>query len=103
MQSKQRKGVEETILGPMLAPLDMLAEAGPGAAVLDAERALALRPCANLGCTNLAGPAEHDLPSQACSRCHVLRYCSRDCQLEAWPSHRRVCPFLQQPTRAAAA
>ena len=26
-----------------------------------------------------------------CPRCHKVRYCSRECQVAWWPSHRRQC------------
>jgi MYND finger len=26
-----------------------------------------------------------------CSRCHIYRYCSLECQREDWPNHRAVC------------
>ena len=26
-----------------------------------------------------------------CSRCHIYRYCSRECQCQDWPSHREAC------------
>ena len=28
---------------------------------------------------------------RTCSRCHLVPFCSRECQREAWPKHRRVC------------
>jgi hypothetical protein len=34
-----------------------------------------------------------------CVRCKVDRYCSRDCQKAAWPSHKENCtPFSTEPT-----
>merc|ERR1719397_1195306 len=26
-----------------------------------------------------------------CGRCHIMPYCSRDCQLEHWSSHKKIC------------
>lgn len=26
-----------------------------------------------------------------CSRCHLIKYCSRDCQAAAWPEHKQLC------------
>ena len=26
-----------------------------------------------------------------CSRCHIVRYCSKDCQVKHWPEHRLKC------------
>jgi hypothetical protein len=31
---------------------------------------------------------------KTCARCHSVVYCSRDCQLAAWPSHKRDCKRL---------
>jgi hypothetical protein len=31
-----------------------------------------------------------------CARCHAARYCSKACQVEAWPRHKReVCDLVQ--------
>ena len=29
-----------------------------------------------------------------CSKCKVARYCSRECQVENWKEHRRMCAML---------
>lgn len=30
----------------------------------------------------------------ACSKCHVFKYCGRDCQRADWPTHRPLCTML---------
>ncbi len=56
--------------------------------------ALAVRPCANPGCTNLAGCSEGRLRVRRCSGCRAVRYCSRACQQEDWASHSKLCGRL---------
>lgn len=60
--------------------------------------ARALKPlrCAHLGCTNVAGSSEADLPSRLCSACRQVRYCSAECAAAAWRQHRPACKLLQQ-------
>ncbi|KAL1982084.1 hypothetical protein VTN96DRAFT_1797 [Rasamsonia emersonii] len=56
-------------------------------------------PCANTGrdedspCPNQA--------TKACKDCHLVQYCSRDCQVAHWPVHKRDCKskLLQQTWR----
>jgi len=47
--------------------------------------------CARAGCG-----AVESCPKafKTCARCHSVVYCSRDCQLAAWPSHKRDCKRL---------
>ncbi|EJD51619.1 hypothetical protein AURDEDRAFT_120897 [Auricularia subglabra TFB-10046 SS5] len=33
-----------------------------------------------------------------CSRCHTVRYCSRDCQRRAWKTHKQACTSFNGPT-----
>lgn len=49
--------------------------------------------CGHLGCTNLAGVSEAALPTLLCSGCRRVRYCSAQCQREAWVDggHSSVC------------
>jgi hypothetical protein len=58
-----------------------------------------LRCCCNhTGCTNLSGVSELELvgkPNSRCSGCKSSFYCSRECQIAAWPLHKRVCKRLQ--------
>jgi hypothetical protein len=44
-------------------------------------------------CTRAGCGAVESCPKafKRCSRCHSVVYCSRDCQLAAWPSHKRDC------------
>ncbi|KAJ5697794.1 MYND domain protein [Penicillium malachiteum] len=37
-------------------------------------------------------------PLQRCSRCHLTRYCSRECQQTDWFRHRRNCPLPRPET-----
>jgi hypothetical protein len=68
--------------------------------------ALPLRHCCNNpGCVNLGGLSEAGLVAGAgsrCSRCRACYYCSRECQLAAWPLHKPVCKQLQAAATAAA-
>ncbi|GAB4815512.1 hypothetical protein N2152v2_002558 [Parachlorella kessleri] len=57
-------------------------------------RALALRPCANPMCTNVRGCSEGRLRGRRCSGCGVVRYCSRECQLQHWQQHGPLCATL---------
>ncbi|KZV84397.1 hypothetical protein EXIGLDRAFT_727270, partial [Exidia glandulosa HHB12029] len=57
------------------------------------------RICARYGCSarDIAG----SFPQ--CSRCKVLRYCTRECQLRDWKEgapvpHKKVCPFILEVT-----
>jgi hypothetical protein len=69
--------------------------------------ALPLRHCCNNpGCINLGGLSEAGLVAGAgsrCSRCRACYYCSRECQLAAWPLHKPVCKRLQAAEAATAA
>jgi hypothetical protein len=49
---------------------------------------LGLATCANAGCG-----AKESCPKafKTCARCHSVVYCSRNCQLAAWPAHKRDC------------
>ena len=57
-------------------------------------RALASRPCANLLCTNVRGCSEGRLRGRRCSGCGVVRYCSRECQVQHWHQHGPMCASL---------
>jgi hypothetical protein len=67
--------------------------------------ALPLRHCCNNpGCLNLGGLSEAALVAGAgsrCSRCRACYYCSRECQLAAWPLHKPVCKRLKEAEAAA--
>ena len=40
--------------------------------------------CAAAGCAS-------EEASSVCSRCQVVRYCSRECQLADWKAHKPAC------------
>ncbi|KAF8147768.1 ankyrin repeat-containing domain protein [Mycena galopus ATCC 62051] len=40
-------------------------------------------------CCDACGKIEASLKN--CGRCRVARYCSSECQLKAWPSHKKTC------------
>jgi hypothetical protein len=50
-----------------------------------------LASCARAGCG-----AVESCPKafKHCSKCRTAVYCSRECQLAAWPSHKRDCKRL---------
>jgi hypothetical protein len=52
--------------------------------------------CWNTGCVNLAGGSEDRLPLMKCAGCHVAKYCSSQCQVQAWQhDHKNTCqPML---------
>lgn len=50
--------------------------------------------CCNLGCENLQGPSEASVRTWLCAGCRRARYCSLECQRNAWDSHRNVCGRL---------
>ena len=47
-----------------------------------------------MGCTNLAGGSEAELPTKRCSGCWVARFCSAECSKAAWRAHKQVCRQL---------
>lgn len=57
-------------------------------------RALATLPCACPGCCRVRRPGESTLPSKRCSGCLVSRYCSAECQREAWKDHKPGCRLI---------
>ena len=57
-------------------------------------RALAVRPCAHLGCTNVRGASEGRLRGRRCAGCRVTRFCCEACRDAAWPQHAAVCWLL---------
>jgi hypothetical protein len=60
--------------------------------------------CNNPACTKLGVLSEAELVAGAgsrCSRCRASFYCSRECQLAAWPLHKPVCKRLQAAAAGA--
>ena len=60
------------------------------------EACLATLPCGNPLCTNMSGCSEGRLRGRRCGGCRAVRYCSRECQGEAWSAHSLVCKQLEQ-------
>eukprot|EP00986_Skeletonema_menzelii_P013044 scaffold7396_cov127-Skeletonema_menzelii.AAC.7 len=48
--------------------------------------------CCNHGCSLPFGKTERSL-TECCSRCRTANYCSRKCQVAAWPGHKVECTF----------
>jgi hypothetical protein len=47
--------------------------------------------CHVLGCWNLSREA-----LKLCSRCKIVSYCSRECQVKDWPDHKKNCKVLAE-------
>ena len=49
--------------------------------------------CCNEGCDHSA--------DTFCSACHIVKYCSKECQKVCWPSHKKICKgvilFIHKP------
>ena len=52
--------------------------------------------CSNMACVNLEGMSETRAAGKWCSGCKVVRYCSRECQVAHWRSHKGLCKRLQE-------
>ena len=60
--------------------------------------------CFNPACTNLSGPSELALKTQACGGGCGVRYCSPECQAQGWrDGHRLSCRRLRDRRVAAVA
>jgi hypothetical protein len=62
--------------------------------LLQREAALATRPCANLGCTNIAVSSEGKLKGLRCAGCATVRYCCIPRARADWPQHKPACRLL---------
>ncbi len=63
----------------------------------------AARRCCHMGCTNLAGGSEAELPTKRCSGCSMARFCSEECSQAAWRAgHKQVCRLLASQASMAA-
>uniref|UniRef100_A0A7S0X3B3 MYND-type domain-containing protein n=1 Tax=Chlamydomonas leiostraca TaxID=1034604 RepID=A0A7S0X3B3_9CHLO len=51
-------------------------------------------PDAPSGCSYCGGPGEPSL--KQCSKCHVAKYCCKECQADHWPVHKTVCKLLKR-------
>ena len=71
------------------------ARTGRYAVALDDGKELSLKAecVARNGCA-AAGCASEEA-SSVCSRCHAVRYCSRECQRTDWKAHKPVCKAAQ--------
>ena len=47
-----------------------------------------------LGICYNCGEKKERLSLMVCSKCRVFQYCSRECQIEDWPSHKCTCDVL---------
>ena len=52
--------------------------------------------CSNPACVSLAGVSEVAVSNKACTGCKVVYYCSRECQVDHWKVHKRLCKQLKQ-------
>ena len=39
----------------------------------------------------ICGNVEKEIKFKKCGRCQYVRYCSRECQIKDWSSHKHVC------------
>jgi hypothetical protein len=62
--------------------------------LLQREAALATRPCAHLGCTNMAGSSEAELKGLLCAGCMAVRYCGAQCARADWAQHKPACRLV---------
>jgi len=69
------------------------------AAVNAAMTAPGLRSCALAGCGAKEAHPQH---FKRCSACKLVVYCSKEHQLEAWPSHKAACKAARKAADAAA-
>jgi hypothetical protein len=96
-----RRMLDELWHSPQLASRRLRwAETSPIQWQLDSEsRQRAAADVARLGlakCARADCGAVESCPKafKTCARCHSVVYCGRDCQLVAWPSHKRECKRL---------
>ncbi|EEB05886.1 zf-MYND type zinc finger protein [Schizosaccharomyces japonicus yFS275] len=57
-----------------------------------------IRRCANLMCDKWE---EHNRQFAKCRRCRRTKYCSKRCQHQAWPGHRRWCKAIVRESRSS--
>jgi len=50
---------------------------------------LDVAPCANVRSASVEGCTKRG--AQQCSKCHLVRYCSKECQVEHWQTHKSDC------------
>ncbi|KAF7357874.1 N-acetyltransferase [Mycena venus] len=49
-------------------------------------------------CDNPRCPSTSPSKLSACSGCSAVKYCSKECQLASWPSHRQACKLYPPPS-----
>lgn len=78
-------------------PPDPIARTLPSSTIFYIKAARQNTCCSAVGCNNSLQSAGKDF--QRCSRCNVVPYCGRECQIQAWRNeafpHKRVCPKLR--------
>jgi len=57
-----------------------------------------LRSCALASC---GAKEAHKAHFSRCSACKIVVYCSKDCQLADWPSHKKACKAARKAAKAA--
>ena len=59
--------------------------------------------CSNPSCANMEGESEVGLANKICTRCRVVYYCSKECQVAHWEVHKDQCKRLQGQQQGAVA
>lgn len=73
---------------------------------IDMQRHAAFRSLEGCGfwkCCTVEAGGDAAITAKRCSGCKAIRYCCRDCQVGAWPEHKRVCKRLAAQAAADAA
>lgn len=53
-------------------------------------------------CANCGAPGTNDLTLKLCSRCKLVSYCGKDCQVQHWKDHKKFCISPEDRTLKAA-
>lgn len=69
------------------SPASQTNNASPSSAPQTNKNARMIVAAGSAGCSNCG----KDGSLRPCSRCHIVRYCSKDCQRQHWREHRRDC------------
>ena len=97
-ESKDTRGFTEPVLAPENDTVGLVKTTPPSAEVKDTDKKVILpeQRYSKLTvkvCDNCEETSEAKLG--ACKRCLLEFYCSKECQVEAWPSHKSVCKQRQ--------